>query len=353
MSPSPSPQVPTRVAVDAHGGDHAPRAVVEGTLAALQKLPDVAVSLVGDREVVGNCLRECGGAEGPRLSIVHASESLEMGAEPVAAIRAKPDNSISKMLLEVHEGRAHAAVSAGNTGGVVAASTLHLDRLRGVKRPGIAVPFPTLKGPCLVIDVGANIYSKPLHLVHYAQMAAAYSQAVLGVAEPRVGLINIGEEEHKGTAMLKEAGNLLRQCGLNFVGNIEGPAMFRGEADVAVCDGLVGNIVLKTTEGLGEAVLTILGGAAKEAARSDPSAANALKGIVGNIKTRLDYASYGGAPLLGFEGVVVIGHGRSSPEAVANAIRAASEFAAKKVNERIREVLRAGRAHATARGDGA
>jgi glycerol-3-phosphate acyltransferase PlsX len=336
---------PIRVAVDAMGGDHAPKAVVEGVLLALQRHPDVAVTLVGDRAAVEPILRQAGAAESERLSLVHASQVLEMAEEPVAGLRSKPDNSISRMFLEVHEGRAAAAFSAGNTGGMVAGATLHLDRLRGVKRPGIAVPLPTQNGGvCLVIDAGANIYCKPIHLVHYAHMASAYAGAVLGIESPRVGILNIGEEEEKGTSLVRETAAILRGSGLNFVGNIEGHAIFKGGVDVVVCEGFVGNIVLKTTEGLAESILTILGGAVRKAAESDPAAAPALKAVVGGLKGRMDYASYGGAPLLGFERVVVIGHGRSSPEAVANAVRTASEFAHKKVNERIRDAVRDARA---------
>jgi glycerol-3-phosphate acyltransferase PlsX len=333
-----------RIAVDAMGGDHAPGAVVEGTLLALSRGEDVAVSLVGPRDVVSRNLAALGVAEGGRLSIVHAADVLDMGDNPVAALRAKPDTSIHRMLLEVHEGRAAAAFSAGSTGGVVAASTLALARIRGVKRPGIAVPIPTLGGTCLVIDVGANINCKPLHLVHYAHMAAAYSRAVMHVAEPRVALLNIGEEEQKGTSLVKETAALLRSSGLRFVGNVEGHAIYQGVADVVVCDGFVGNIVLKTTEGLAEAILTLVAGAVKEAAREEPGAANALKTVLGGLKGRMDYATYGGAPLLGFEGVVLIGHGRSSPEAVANAIRTGRQFAAERVNDHIREAVRATRA---------
>jgi glycerol-3-phosphate acyltransferase PlsX len=341
-----------RIAVDAMGGDHAPRALVQGVLAGLEAIPDVAVTLVGDRPVVEATLRECGGALSDRLTLVHASESLAMGEHPVEALRAKPDNSISRMLREVHEGRAAAAFSAGNTGGVVAAATLHLTRLRGVKRPGIAIPLPTQKGLCLVIDAGANIYCRPLHLLHYAHMASAYARAVLGVERPRVGLLNIGEEEEKGTGLVKETAGLLRESGLNFVGNVEGHAIFQGAADVVVCEGFVGNIVLKTTEGLAESILKILGGAVKEVAQSDPAGAGALKKVLGGLKARMDYAAYGGAPLLGFEGVVLIGHGRSSAEAVASAVRTAAGFVRSGLNERIREAVRAPRAHA-AEGGGA
>lgn len=338
-SPGGRPDGPPRIAVDALGGDHAPRAVVEGALLALRRIPDVRVTLVGDRERVLPVLEGLGGKEDGRLSLVHASQSLAMGENPVAGLRAKPDNSISRTLLEVHEGRAAAAFSAGNTGGVVAGATLHLDRIRGIKRPGIAVPLPTLQGTCLLIDVGANISCKPLHLVHYAHMAAAYARAVLGVEKPRVGILNIGEEEQKGTSLVKQTAALLKESGLRFAGNIEGHAVFQGAADVVVCEGFLGNIVLKTTEGLAETMLTLIAGAVKEAARSNPDLAPALKEVLGGLKARTDYATYGGAPLLGFEGVVLIGHGRSSPEAVANGIRGASEYVQKGVNARIREAI--------------
>ena len=333
-----------RIAVDAMGGDHAPRAIVEGALLALERIPEVSVTLVGDRAALLPLLEGFGGREGDRLSVVHASETLTMGENPVAGIRAKPDNSISRTLLEVHEGRAAAAFSAGNTGGVVAAATLDLDRLRGVKRPGIAVPLPTLKGTTLLIDVGANINCKPLHLVHYAHMASAYASAVLGIASPRVAMLNIGEEEAKGTSLVKETATLLKKSGLTWAGNVEGHAVFQGVADVVVCDGFVGNIVLKTTEGLAETMLTLIAAAVKEVGRSQPGALQAMKEVLGGLKKRTDYASYGGAPLLGFEGVVLIGHGRSSPEAVANAVRGASEVVHQGVNAKIREAIRAQRA---------
>jgi glycerol-3-phosphate acyltransferase PlsX len=349
LTPSRASDAPeeNRIAVDALGGDHAPRAVVEGVLLALQRHPEVSVSLVGDRAVVERTLKECGGGESARLSIVHASQVLEMAEHPVEGLRAKPDNSISRMLLEVHEGRASAAFSAGNTGGVVAGSTMHLARLRGIKRPGIAVPLPTQKGHCLLIDAGASVYCRPIHLVHYAHMAAAYAGAVLNVQNPRVGILNIGEEEEKGTSLAKETAAMLRGSELNFVGNVEGHAIFQGAADVVVCDGFVGNIVLKTTEGLAESVLTLISAAIKQAAATDPGAAPALKAVLGGLKGRMDYELFGGAPLLGFEGVVLIGHGRSSSAAVASAVRTASEFVGKRVNEKIRDAVRASRVRAT------
>ncbi len=325
------------------GGDHAPRAVVEGVLLALDRVPGVEVTLVGNQDVVSATLRDLGGSLSPRLALVHASQTLEMAENPVAGLRAKPDSSISRVMVEVHEGRAAAAFSAGNTGGAVAAATLHLDRIRGVKRPGIAIPLPTLKGTCLLIDGGANLNCKPVHLFHYAHMAAAYAQAVLGVAEPRVAILNIGEEEQKGTSLVKQTAGMLRESGLRYVGNVEGHAVFQGAADVVVCDGFVGNIVLKTVEGLAESMFTLIGGAVKEVSRNQPSAAGALREVLSGLKARTDYASYGGAPLLGFEGVVLIGHGRSSPEAVASAVRVASELVHQDANRRIREAVRAQR----------
>ena len=335
-----APSNPVRVALDAMGGDRAPRAVVEGALLALERLPQVSLSLVGDETILRATLRELGGSEGDRLAVVHASEALGMAENPVAGLKSKPDNSISRALREVQEGRAAAMFSAGNTGGVVAAATMHLERIRGVKRPGIAVPFPTLQGACLVIDVGANINCRPSHLLHYAHMASAYACAVLGVEKPRVGMLNIGEEEEKGTSLVKETAALIRQSGLHFVGNVEGHGIFTGNVDVVVCEGFVGNMVLKTAEGLAECVLTLMAGRVREVAATKPEAAAALKDLVGGSKSRMDYATYGGAPLLGFEGAVMIGHGRSSPEAIANAVRGSSEFAAQDVNRRIRDAIR-------------
>jgi glycerol-3-phosphate acyltransferase PlsX len=325
-----------RVAVDAMGGDHAPDAIVRGSLLALERLPSVAVDLVGDEARVRAALDAAGGREGPRLAVVHASQVLGMD-EHVGALRTKTDTSVARAVGLVREGRAGAIFSAGNTGGVVAAATMGLERVKGIKRPGIAAPFPTRKGPCLVIDVGANIYCKPVHLLHYAHMAAAYARAAFGVAVPRVGLLNIGEEEGKGTGLVQETTALLRGSGLHFVGNVEGHLIFQGVADVVVCEGFVGNVVLKTTEGLAEAILAIVMGAAKQAIAADPAAARTLESVLGGLRTRMDYASYGGAPLLGFEGTVLIGHGRSSPEAVANAIKVAVDCVARDVGRTIRE----------------
>ncbi|MHC4924469.1 MAG: phosphate acyltransferase PlsX [Planctomycetota bacterium] len=334
---------PTRVAVDAMGGDHAPDAIVKGVLLALDRMPEVSVDLVGDEAVVRPALEAAGGVEDDRLSIVHASEVLDMGENPVAGIKAKPDNSISRAVREVHEGRVSAVFSAGNTGGLVAASTLHLDRIRGVKRPGIAAPFPTLTGMCLIVDVGANINCRPLHLVHYAHMASAYAAAILGIEKPRVGMLNIGEEEHKGNSLVKETVPLLKESGLDFVGNVEGHQVFQGGVDVVVCEGFVGNMILKTSEGIASTILTMMGKAAKEMAASDPTVAQGVMQLLGSVKDRIDYAAYGGAPLLGFEGAVLIGHGRSEPEAVANAVRVAAEYVAADVTEKITEAVRATR----------
>jgi glycerol-3-phosphate acyltransferase PlsX len=338
---------PIRVAVDAMGGDHAPDAIVRGVLLALERSPRLLVDLVGDIERVRASLATVGGAEGDRLTLVHASQVLDMGEHPVAGLKAKPDNSIARTVKRVHEGESQAAFSAGNTGGVVAAATLHLDRLRGVRRPGIAVPFPTLTGTCLCIDVGANINCRPVHLLHYAHMATAYASDVLGISEPRVGVLNIGEEEGKGTSLVKETARLLRGSGLRFVGNVEGHGVFSGAADVVVCEGFLGNMILKTTEGLAETILTLLKQRVAEVVAERPESKDALRAVLGGLAARMDYATYGGAPLLGFEGVVLIGHGRSSPEAVANGVRGAAEFVARGVNARIRRALEASPEEAT------
>jgi len=321
------------------GGDHAPGAVVRGALLAIERQPLLDIELVGDEPRLRQVLRELGASEGDRVRLVHAPQVLEMGEHPVAGLRAKPDCSIAMAVRRVGEGEAAAVFSAGNTGGMVAAATLHLQRIRGIKRPGIAVPFPTMTGACLVLDVGANIYCKPVHLLHYGIMANAYARAVLGVEEPRVGILNIGQEEGKGTDLVQETADLLRRSGLRFIGNVEPHQLFQGVADVVVCDGFVGNMVLKTTEGLAECMLALIQGGVKSAARDDPAASAAMGKILGGLQDRVDYTSYGGAPLLGFDGAIFIGHGRSNPQAVASAMRGAHEFVAADVNGRIREAV--------------
>ena len=320
-----------RVALDAMGGDHAPGEIVKGALQALERDPEVTVLLVGDEARIAPCLE--GADTGGRLEVRHASEVIEMGESPVEALRRKPDSSIQRCVEALGAGEVQSVVSAGDTGGVVAATTIFVPRLKGVKRHGIAIPIPSKSGRTLVIDVGANINPKPTHLLQYAIMASAYAQQVMGIENPRVGILSIGEEEQKGTDLIKKTRALISKAELNFVGNVEGNAIFQGIADVIVCDGFVGNVILKVSEGLAEAFLdTIL-----EQVGGDP-AGNGSERVVGflaGLKKKLDYSATGGAPLLGVQGSVIICHGRSRATAIANAIGVATEFTKSGVNDRI------------------
>jgi len=331
-----------RIAVDAMGGDAAPGAIVEGALRAAAAADAPNVLLCGPELVVKASIddlaaklpEEKRAAALSRVSIRHAADVVGMHESPSKAVRAKPNNSISVALDLVKSGEAGAIVSAGHTGAAVAAATLALDLLPGVRRPGIAVTLQSARGPCTVIDVGANINCKPLHLLHYGVMAANYHRFVLGVENPRVGLLNIGEEERKGTDLVKDTLALFRKSPLNFLGNIEGQDVFAGKCDVVVCEGFVGNVLLKVAEGFAEWVLRFLGSEAAASER-DARERGALDQTRLKFATLLDYSEQGGALLLGINGNCVICHGRSGPKAIANAIRVAARFVQLEVNERI------------------
>lgn len=312
------------------GGDHAPAEVVKGSLVALERFPKLSILLVGDQEQIGAAL-EAQGADTDRIIIRHAGEIVEMGESPVEALRRKHDTSIQRSMEALRAREVEAVVSAGDTGGVVASATLFARRLKGVKRHGIAIPVPTITGRALLMDVGANIHCKPVHLLQYAIMASAYARAVMGIKNPRVGLLSVGEEEAKGNDLVKQARHLLSQADMDFVGNVEGQAIFRGIADVIVCDGFVGNVILKVAEGLAEAFIhTVL-----SAAQSADSVSSESKEWMGGIRERLDYSATGGAPLLGVEGSVIICHGRSKAKAIANAIGVAVSFTRTGINDQI------------------
>jgi len=312
------------------GGDHAPAEIIKGSLIALERFPLLSILLVGDQETIGAEL-SAQGANSDRISILHASEVVEMGESPVEALRRKHDTSIQRCMEGLRARDVDAVVSAGDTGGVVASATLFARRLKCVKRHGIAIPVPTITGRALLMDVGANIHCKPVHLLQYAIMASAYARAVMGIENPRVGLLSIGEEEAKGNDLVKRARNLLSRADIDFVGNVEGQAIFRGIADVIVCDGFVGNVILKVAEGLAEAFLhTVL-----SAAQSADSVSSESKEWMGAIRERLDYSATGGAPLLGVEGSVIICHGRSKAKAIANAIGVAVNFTRTGINDQI------------------
>jgi glycerol-3-phosphate acyltransferase PlsX len=329
-----------KIVVDAMGGDFAPDAVIKGAVAAVEEY-GWEVILVGDEQRLKTILVKAK-YHGDRISVQHAGEVIEMHESPAASVRKKRDSSIVVGINMVNEGRADAFFSAGNTGAVVCAATLGLGLLPGVERPGIAIITPTLKGISLVVDVGANIDAKPVHLLQYGIMGTAYLQNIFGVVNPSVGLLNVGEEETKGTDFVKETYELLSKSRLNFIGNVEGKALFSGKCDVVVCDGFVGNVALKVTEGTAEAIQVFLKRHLLRTSLAGKIGILLLKGTFEKFKKELDYSEYGGAPLLGVNGSVIIGHGRSNAKAIKNAIRVAGEEVERQVNQKIIEALNLG-----------
>jgi len=329
----------TTIALDAMGGDTAPRAEVEGAILAAREL-DVRVLLVGIEDTVRRELARHR-SKGLPIETVHAAEVIAMTDSPSHAFRKKKNSSAHVAARLVHDGKAEALVSAGNTGAVMTTARFILGTLPSVDRPALAGAFLNSKGTISVIlDVGANVDSKPAHIEQFAVMGEIYHRAIFGTKKPRVALLSIGEEEMKGNDLTREATALLKQSSLNFTGNIEGRDVFRGEVDVIVCDGFIGNVALKISEGLVE----YIGGMLKKALQSSLSsqvgyvlARKALQGF----RKKLDYSETGGAPLLGVRGITVIAHGRSDAKAVKNAIRVAAELARSKVNEKIERELSA------------
>jgi glycerol-3-phosphate acyltransferase PlsX len=316
------------------GGDHAPAAPVAGALDAVRGDPGIVVDLVGRRADLEAEVASQGGAPA-NLKVVHADEVVEMADSPVEALRRRPEASILKALQRLAGGESDAFVSAGSTGAVVAASMMVLGRLPGVRRPGIAVPVPARNthGVCLLIDAGANPNCRPHHLFQYGVMGANYYAKIFGEENPRVALLSIGEEEGKGNTLTRDAAKILRKSPIRFTGNVEGRDLFGGACEVAVTDGFVGNIILKTSEGAAEMVFGMF---AEALASRSPEV---LQKVMGQI----DYAEWGGAPLLGVNGVVVIAHGRSDRRAIANAIRVAARAVNQQLNDTIvRGLSRAG-----------
>jgi glycerol-3-phosphate acyltransferase PlsX len=320
-----------RIAVDAMGGDHAPEEVVAGAVQAVTAL-GVEVALVGPAARLAGLLRSHHGERLP-IEIVDAPEVIEMHESPAMAVRRKRRSSIHLTWQQVREGRAAAAVSAGNTGAAMGAALLVLGRIPAIDRPAIAAILPTLhKTPAILLDVGANVDCKPKHLLQFGVMGHVYAHRVLGIPSPRIGLLSNGEEVTKGNEVTIRAAELLRDAGLNFVGNVEGRDFFSGLADVVVCDGFVGNVVLKFGEGLALALRQVL----REEFRGTAGTLLALylaplkrRGMA--IWRRLDYREYGGAPLLGVNGIIIISHGRSNAWAIRNAIRVAAEAAQRQI----------------------
>jgi glycerol-3-phosphate acyltransferase PlsX len=327
----------TTIAVDAMGGDHAPRTEVEGAILAARQL-GIHVLLVGQEEIVRRELARHS-HRGLPIGIVHAAEVISMDEEPARSFRKKRDSSVHVAARVVREGKAGGFVSAGNTGAVMTIARFLLGTLAGVDRPALAAPFPTSRGSVAVmLDVGANVDCKPEHLEQFAVMGEAYYRSIFSVHRPKVGLLSIGEEEAKGNELVKETHTRLKQLPVNFAGNVEGRDVFSGRVDVIVCDGFIGNVALKISEGMVEAIGPML----KEALSSTFTSKVGYvlsRQAFRNFKKRVDYSEYGGAPLLGLKGVCIICHGRSDANAIMNAIRVAASFCERKVNERIEQGL--------------
>ena len=327
-----------RIVLDAMGGDRAPESPVKGAVMAVKE-HGYDITLVGDKERIQ---KELEGETYPKekIEIVHTSEVIGMDEAAALSVRKKRDSSIVKGLELVKAGKHDAFVSAGNTGAVVCAATLSLRLMAGIDRPGIAVVFPTLSKPSMVIDVGANIDPKPLHMLQYGIMGDAYSRHILGKNDPTVALLNIGEESTKGTDFEKESHALLKASKLNFIGNVEPKEVYKGTADVVLCNGFVGNVLLKVTEAFAYAGAELLKSELKKSGMLAHLGALLMLPALKKIKKRIDASEHGGAPLLGVDGKVIIAHGSSNAKAIKNAIRVAAEYHDHDVNAHIMEELR-------------
>lgn len=324
-----------KIAVDAMGGDHAPEAIVEGAVLAAREF-DIPIILVGISHRVHQELEKYDDWKKLGLEVEHADEVVEMADSPSKVVRSKRKSSIKIGLDLVKKGEASAFVSAGNTGAVLAYSTIILRPLKGVDRPAIAIQLPTIKGSSILLDAGANVDCKTNQLFQFGIMGHAYAKYILGKDNPRVGLLSIGEEDSKGNETTKEAFKLLKKSHINFTGNIEGKEVYRGTVDVIVCDGFTGNVALKISESLAE----MIGISLKNLFNSGMTTKLSyllLKPHLAELKKMVDYSETGGAPLLGINGVCIIAHGSSSPKAIKNAICRAHEFIEKKINEHICE----------------
>lgn len=323
------------VAVDAMGGDNAPVEVVKGTIDAIADNRNIKIYLVGHNISINDELSKYTYNK-EQIEVVDAKEIIDPHESPVMAIRRKKESSIVKGLQLVKEKKANAFVSAGSTGAILAGGTFIVGRIKGIERPALAPFIPHKNGVSLLIDCGANVDSKASYLVQFAKMGSIYYENVLGVKNPRVALINIGEEESKGNNLVKEAYALLKQEDINFVGNIEAREISSGKADVLVCDAFIGNIILKYTEGFGLTLLGMLKDAFLQDTRSKLGAL-LLKPALKKFKKKLDYTEYGGAPLLGLEGLVVKTHGSSDAKAIKNTIIQCKTFAEQNINHKIKQ----------------
>ncbi|MDF1613625.1 phosphate acyltransferase PlsX [Desulfurivibrio dismutans] len=330
-----------RIALDAMGGDRGPEEMVAGAVLAARQ-DDLSVTLLGDQARIETAIADCNlpAEVARRLDVVPTTQVVGMDESPFEAIRRKKDSSIMRAFALHKEGKVDAVVSAGNSGATMAAGLKYLGRLENISRPGIANSFPTMKGPVVMMDVGANVDCRPRHLFEFGVMAAAFARVLSGIERPRIGLLNIGEEGGKGNLLVRHTHYLFQQSSLNYIGNVEGQQTFQGDIDVIVCDGFVGNVCLKLSEGLAEVVVSMLGDEIRKRFLSKVGYLLARDAFAA-FRRRVDYAEYGGAPLLGLQGTGVICHGRSSDVAIKNAIRVASEMVRNRVNDHIISLLAA------------
>jgi glycerol-3-phosphate acyltransferase PlsX len=326
-----------QIALDAMGGDHAPGPIVAGAAQAVAADPELRVILVGDRAQVEPCLGDAQAGR-DRIDIFHCTQAITMEETPVLALRKKPDNSISRCWQLLAEHKVDAIVSAGNTGAMVAGGLRLRLFLKNVRRPGIAAVMPTLRGPCVLLDVGANVNPKPTHLFQYGVMGSIFAKHILQRERPSIGLMNVGSEEQKGHDLAKETHALFNGSPLReqFIGNVEGRDINKGACDVIVTDGFVGNVVLKVCEGVFDFVMKM---AAKELLSALSAERAQAQQALQNLVDRYDYAEHGGAPLLGIDGICIICHGSSGDRAIKNALAVAARYAAAKLNARIVEEL--------------
>ena len=325
-----------RIALDAMGGERGPEEMVAGAIQAVEE-SDLNVTLIGDENILNRVLQNQSSASS-RLQIVHASQVVSMDESPFEAIRKKKDSSISRAFEQLKNGEVDGVVSAGNSGATMASAIKSLGRLENILRPGIASIFPTLKKPLVMMDVGANVDCRPQHLFQFGVMGAAFSDNLFEIEKPSIGLLSIGEEGGKGNVLVKSAHELFRKSSLNFIGNVEGRDIFQGDVDVIVCDGFVGNVCLKVSEGLAEAIISMLRTEMSKSFMAKIGYLLARKAF-GNFGKRVDYAEYGGAPLLGINGTGIVCHGRSNAKAIKNAIKVAAEMVRNKVNGHIVQIL--------------
>lgn len=325
-----------KIALDAMGGDYAPEVTVAGALDAVSEF-GIEVILVGNEEVLRGVLKAKNGL--PKgISIVHASETVEMNEKTSTALRKKKDSSIRKAVELVKQRQAEAVVSAGHSGVMMATSLFVLGKLPNVDRPAIATIMPSLTGSFLLIDAGANVDCSPMNLLQFAYMGDAYYKALFNHPNPRVAILSIGEEDSKGNELTRDAFKFMKRAKLNFIGNIEGKDIFQGSAEVIVCDGFIGNVTLKVSEGCAEMILKML---KMEIASLKTGKLGYLliKPAMRNFKKRTDYSEYGGAPLLGINGISIVSHGRSTAKAIKNALWVAAEMASKEVHKSISKSL--------------